>query len=134
MLCDDNIAFLVATADADLPRWPSPADDMLNQSSGDAAFAVEVMRCDNLDALVDPDLLPPSPPTEHDPVLTACPCDGCRADREEPDAHLDDPDAWRREVRRRSNVHNLYRDSVGRGSARDPGPRSYRKNRRPRRA
>ncbi len=63
-----------------------------------------------------------------------CPCGGCRADREDPDPFLEDRAARRRELRRRSDVHSRYRNRVGRGSERDPGPRRYRPSRAPRRA
>jgi hypothetical protein len=61
-----------------------------------------------------------------------CPCQGCTLDREDPDPYPTDPVARRNELRRRSNLHNNYRDSVGRDTRDDPGPRKYRPNRAPR--
>ena len=58
-----------------------------------------------------------------------CPCHGCTLDREDPDPFSTDPVARRKELRRRSNLHNKYRDSVGRNTMDDPGPRKYRPNR-----
>ena len=71
-------------------------------------------------------LLPSREILRHCPI---CPCHGCTLDREDPNPFSSDPVARRKELKRRSNLHNKYRDSVGRNTINDPGPRKYRPNR-----
>ena len=143
---------LVDSTSIETPPVPSALDDVYHtvidlRPSDITSIASEALWCDGVADIVDQgsDIVD----TDLDAIVRylgmasvapangdahhrgECPCGGCRADREDPDPFLDDRAARRRELRRRSDVHSRYRNRVGRGSARDPGPRHYRPARAP---
>lgn len=58
-----------------------------------------------------------------------CPCSGCHLNRDDPSPFIDDRPRRRKELKKRSDIHNTYRKSVGIGTSDDPGPMTYRPNR-----
>jgi len=49
--------------------------------------------------------------------------------KDDPSPFIDDRPRRRKELKKRSDIHNTYRKSVGIGTSDDPGPMTYRPNR-----